>query len=90
MQGEYMQNGIQIHCITSNLYFNDAGINWVSLPNGDEYFTTRFYFSLKPPTTETYTLSMYHDNGWGVTIDGVTWFDFHDQWYNYGTETITM
>ena len=39
--------------ITANIYFSDHGINWVSLPNGDDYFTAIFYFTLKPPTTDT-------------------------------------
>ena len=76
--------------ITTNMYFSDYGINWVSLPNGDEYFTATFYFKLKPPTTDTYTFSLYHDNGCEAVIDGVTWFDLHTVTSGVFTQTKTM
>ena len=76
--------------IKSDMYLSDRGINWVNLPYGNDYFTSTFYFTLKPPTTNTYTLSIYHDNGASAIIDGVTWFDSHLDGSTTGTETKTV
>ena len=72
--------------VTENMNFSDQGINWVNLPNGNDYFTATFYFTLKPTETNTYTLKMYHDDGVKTVIDGVTWFD---ELFSYTTNTKT-
>ena len=56
--------------ITSNLFFNEPGLNWVSLPAGDDYYTAKFQSTLRPPNTETYTFYVYQDNGARTIIDG--------------------
>ena len=58
--------------VTSNLNFYEPGTNWVSLPNGDDYYTALFQTTIRPPTTEVYTLYVYQDNGAKTIIDGVT------------------
>ena len=57
--------------ITSNLFFNEPGLNWVSLPAGDDYYTAKFQSTLRPPNTETYTFYVYQDNGARTIIDGI-------------------
>ena len=71
--------------VTSNLYFYEPGINWVTLPNGDNYYTTLFQSTIRPPTTELYTFYVVQDNGARTLIDGVTikiyCFKFWDKSY---------
>ena len=69
--------------ITSNLYFYEPGINWVSLAGGDNYYTALFQSTIRLPTTEVYTFSVVQDNGARTIFDGVIKAD------HYGVEIVT-
>ena len=69
--------------VTSNLYYYEPGVNWVSLPNGDNYYTTLFQSTIRPPTTEVYTFYVVQDNGARTLIDGIIKAD------HYGQEIVT-
>ena len=65
--------------VTSNLYFNEPGVNWVSLPGGDDHYTALFQSTIRPPTTEVYTFYVKQDNGARTIIDNVIMTDHYGQ-----------
>ena len=65
--------------VTSNLYFYEPGVNWVSLPGGDNYYTAYFQSTIRPPTTEVYTFYVGQDDGAKTIFNGNTMADHFGQ-----------
>ena len=64
--------------VTSNLFFYEPGINWVSLPGGDDYYTAIFQSTIRPPTTEVYTFYVQQDDGTETIFNGTVSWVYHD------------
>lgn len=76
--GEYYDNHAWSGTPVYDLVSPNIDFNW---GNGDitpgyvDNVTAKFTTTLIPPTTDTYTLSIRHDDGVRINIGGTEWFD---------------